>query len=259
MKSPLRYPGGKSKAVKHLLGYLPAGLQEMCSPFLGGGSFELACAARGIKVYAYDNFYPLVNFWKCLLEDPAYIRNMLLHRYYPINKDYFKFLQKSYEQTNESDPYTYKTFYNAAIFYALNRCSFSGTIFSGGFSPGHPRFTKKVINELANFKICNFYIGYADFSESIKSHPDRFLYCDPPYFTRRKNLYGRHGNNHKYFEHEKLASLLKARDNWMLSYNNCPEILELYQGYRIEYPAWSYGLGNNRQSREVLIFSHDRG
>ena len=65
-KSPLRYPGGKSRAVKQVLALLPRGLDLLCSPFLGGASIELACAGRGIAVRGYDSFQPLVAFWQCL-------------------------------------------------------------------------------------------------------------------------------------------------------------------------------------------------
>ena len=61
MKSPLRYPGGKTRAVKHILPHIPKGIKEFCSPFFGGGSVELAVADRGIPVYGYDIFQPLTS------------------------------------------------------------------------------------------------------------------------------------------------------------------------------------------------------
>ena len=67
MKTPLRYPGGKSRAIKHILPHIPPDCGELCSPFLGGGSIELAVAERGTKVHAYDIFKPLVWFWESLL------------------------------------------------------------------------------------------------------------------------------------------------------------------------------------------------
>jgi DNA adenine methylase len=70
LKSPLRYPGGKSRAVKHILPHFPEDIREVCSPFLGGGSVELALATRGIQVYGYDVFEPLIWFWQALLQDP---------------------------------------------------------------------------------------------------------------------------------------------------------------------------------------------
>ena len=71
IKSPLRYPGGKSRAVKTIWKYIePLEPKKLCSPFFGGGSLEIFCAQKGIKVHGYDNFQPLVDFWRWLLKDP---------------------------------------------------------------------------------------------------------------------------------------------------------------------------------------------
>ena len=69
-RSPLFYPGGKAKALPHIMKYVPEGITEACSPFIGGGSVELALAAKGIRVHAADAFEPVVNFWQQLLKAP---------------------------------------------------------------------------------------------------------------------------------------------------------------------------------------------
>lgn len=51
-RSPLRYPGGRSRAVKHIIPLIPKRTKRIASPFLGGGSVELACADLGMKVWA---------------------------------------------------------------------------------------------------------------------------------------------------------------------------------------------------------------
>ena len=68
LRSPLRYPGGKSRAAKHLVPMIEAmGVTKMVSPFFGGGSVELECAARGIRVHGYDLFRPVVCVWQALM------------------------------------------------------------------------------------------------------------------------------------------------------------------------------------------------
>ena len=69
-KSPLRYPGGKSRGAEKIFKYVTKETKEICSPFFGGGSVELLCANNGIKVRGYDKFLPLVDFWKSLLNNP---------------------------------------------------------------------------------------------------------------------------------------------------------------------------------------------
>ena len=69
MKTPLRYPGGKSRAVKYILPYIPEDVERVCSPFFGGGSVELAIADRGTEVRGYDKMKQLVWFWQALCAD----------------------------------------------------------------------------------------------------------------------------------------------------------------------------------------------
>ena len=69
--SPLRYAGGKSRAVGLILEKIPSNLRRLVAPFLGGGSVELACALElGIKVRAYDVFDVLCNYWQVQLTRP---------------------------------------------------------------------------------------------------------------------------------------------------------------------------------------------
>ncbi len=68
-RSPLRYPGGKTRGVNLITGFFPKDLKTILSPFFGGGSIELFLAARGVQVLGYDIFLPLVEFWQCLQID----------------------------------------------------------------------------------------------------------------------------------------------------------------------------------------------
>lgn len=70
LTTPLVYFGGKVRAITRLMPYLPSGTTEVVSPFIGGGSFELAITGKGIRVHGYDAFPPLVNFWQKLLTRP---------------------------------------------------------------------------------------------------------------------------------------------------------------------------------------------
>ncbi len=234
--------------MKQILKLLPPELDHLCSPFVGGASVELACAAQGVEVFAYDAFQPLVNFWQVLLEDaPALARQVKKH--HPISKEKFYRLQRHY--------FRYRNPRNmAAIFFALNRSSFSGTTLSGGMSDGHPRFTERVIQNLANFKVDGFHVEHADFRQSLKKHKNDFLYLDPPYANQGK-LYGDRGDYHVEFDHKALAAILRSRGSWLLSYNDCETVRELYKGFRFLSPEWAYGMNTSKKSNEVFVLSSD--
>ena len=176
------------------------------SPFLGGGSVELACAARGIRVFGSDLFEPLVNFWNHLLEDPDQLANAV-EDYLPLPKPRFYELQKTYLQM--FDPLE-----RAAVFFVLNRASYSGATLAGGMSPGHPRFTPSSIQRLRDFHIEGFSVKHCDYREAIINAPDEFMYLDPPYIIESK-LYGYKGDMHTDFDHEELAeSCTPNRDGY---------------------------------------------
>ncbi len=69
-KSPLRYGGGKSLAVGLILEHFPNDTTRLVSPFMGGGSVEIASALElNLEVKAFDIFDILVNFWQVLIAD----------------------------------------------------------------------------------------------------------------------------------------------------------------------------------------------
>jgi DNA adenine methylase len=248
-KSPLRYPGGKTRAATYIIDNYIKTPTTLCSPFVGGGSIELELASRGTRVFCYDNFEPLVIFWQELLKNPIMLAGKVEDNYFKLSPTMFYSLQKTFCSIDDRIE-------QAACFYAINRSSFSGTTLSGGMSPGHPRFTKSSIQRLKEFKIENFTVALLDFTKSIPKHKDDFLYCDPPYLIDQK-LYGVRGDKHIDFDHDTLSELLKARDKWVLSYNDCPEIRKMYKNYPIVKPEWTYGMGNSKKSNELIILSKD--
>ena len=121
----------------------------------------------------------------------------------------------------------------AAIFFVINRASFSGATFSGGMSPNHPRFTESSIERVARFRTNNLSVEQMDFKDSIPKSRGMLLYLDPPYPLKNCSLYGKKGNMHNGFDHEGLVEIIHARDNWILSYNDTEYIRDLYRGYYI--------------------------
>jgi DNA adenine methylase len=247
-KSPLQYPGGKSRAVKYLLPLFPKNLKEVISPFLGGGSLELMLAAQGISIKGFDIFEPLVEFWQCLLTQPFLLANEV-EKYFPLSKEKFYEIQSQHAILTDK-------LSRAAVFFVLNRCSFSGLTFSGGMSPGHPYFTKTIIDRVRYFYNPLLEVEIADFETSLNRFPDAFAYLDPPYLTKNY-LYGARGNMHKNFDHHRLAFTIKERPSWILSYNNCTEIRKIYKNHFILTPKWTYTMSSNKNSNELVIFSRN--
>ncbi len=246
--SLLRYPGGKTKAVKAILQFIPKQTKEICSPFFGGGSLEIAMSRLGISVYGYDNFSPLVNFWNAIQTDKDRLLS-IVKTYMPLSKESFYNLQKEILISIDKTEI-------AAMFYVLNRCSFSGMGLSGGMSPNHPRFTPNQIDSVVNFKDV-FEVKHLSFEKSIPIH-NCLIYADPPYLINQ-SLYGTKGNMHTGFNHVLLSEILNKRGNFIISYNDSEEVKNMYSDHDFHFPKWKYGLGNNKDSREIVITSKDLG
>ena len=258
MKSLLRYPGGKTRALKHITPYFPKNLTEIVSPFFGGGSIEIHYASQGVRVYGYEIFEPLVNFWKQTLSDPHGTANMLESFFHPCDKQSFSEYQRKQSWTHmDNTHYLWKEM-RACMYYALNRSSFSGATLSGGYSQqaADKRFTESSIERLRSFRCPSLSVELADFKDSLaRHHDDAFIYADPPYAIENPVLYGKNGSAHKGFDHYGLAEAMKKKNNWIISYNPSPFILELYKDYEIVYPEWSYGMSKDKKSKEILILN----
>jgi DNA adenine methylase len=229
----LRYAGGKTRAIPLLKTYIPADTTEIVSPFLGGGSLELAL---GIPVHGSDCFAPLIAFWECMKTQ----REELVQRLrdmHPFTREVY------YECRNTLD--TGSLLDLAVKFFIVNRCCFSGCI-TGGYTPS--RSPLSCIARLESIDLTNLDVCCRDFEAQLSAYPTLYAFLDPPYDV--PNLYGS-----PEFDHERLARVLRERtSNWLLCYNDTPRIRGLYQEWcDIHSVQWSYGMNASKRSNEILI------
>ena len=250
-KSLLRYPGGKSRGAKQIFEFIPADTKEICSPFFGGGSVELMCANNGMRVYGYDKFKPLVHFWNCLIKRPDELAQLVAGWWSTGRKG----LSKGYEKKKEYRKLKAELLSpkqsqleRAALFYVINRTSFSGSALSGGVTAGNPRFTESSIQRILDFKDVNntknIIVKHLDFTKSIKKNKQKLMYLDPPYWIKSK-LYGEKGDlNFQEKDHLELFKILSTAKKWILSYNDSEIVRETYRDYQIIPLEWAYGMKN---------------
>jgi len=258
MTTVLRYPGGKTRAVKTLINYIPSNVNTIISPFFGGGSFELALASqRNCRIIANDKFEPLYNFWITLKNN----RDELVievRKLMPLTKEMFYECRKNVTDT------TINSIKRAAYYFALNRSSFSGSTLSGGFSAESAiaRFTDSSVERLLKIQLDNVEFYNMDCNEFLTQFgmdvsPNRFIYLDPPYLLEGNNnkLYGSSGDMHEKFQHTDLYTQLVSipHKNWVMSYNNSNTIQEMYKNYHCIEAVWSYGMNKTKKSSELII------
>jgi len=252
-KSPLRYPGGKTRAIaileKHLLMNY-ADCKTVLSPFFGGGSFELHLYDKGYKIYGNDLFKPLWTFWTQCQNDVKSLVDAVKSKM-PVTKERFTELRASISTL--TDPLAI-----SAAYYIINRTSFSGATFCGGFSQqaATGRLNDASLRTLGSLAIPEIMFSNLGFAEFLDKYPDAdglVIYADPPYYIS-SYIYGKDGDMHEGFNHVAFAAKIKSRKRWMLSYNDCPYIRNLYKDCRIIEVNWSYGMNVSKASSEILIF-----
>ena len=133
----------------------------------------------------------------------------------------------------------------------------NGLTFSGGYSPGHGRFTMSAIERFAGFDQPGLRVAASDFRLSIPKHRNEMIFMDAPYLKASTNLYGVKGHLHRTFKHQSLAALLHHRDRWILTYDDSPEVRSLYAGYRMAPRQWSAGMNKEKTFGHLIILSHD--
>jgi DNA adenine methylase len=253
LKSPLRYPGGKSKAIPKMIGYLPENFSEYREPFVGGGSLFIYLSQKmpHLKIWINDLNPELFIFWKFaqtqLDELVASIRSV---------KSSYVNGKTLFEALTQADLTSLSELERAVRFFILNRITFSGTVESGGYSEQafHQRFTDSSIDRLSNLsKILNgVKITNVDYSELLlQNSSDTFIYLDPPYFSATKSkLYGKKGDLHTSFDHERFASLVKeCPQQWLITYDDCSEIRKNFEFAYIYTWEFQYGMNNYKQAK----------
>lgn len=255
--SPIRYQGGKKWAAKLLMSLIPPGVDEIVSPFFGGGAFELNLAYyRGIQVHGYDIDTDLVNFWHSWLGDSE----LVIRRAREILESHdiadIESVRKNWSDL-ELDARDRSSFY-----YLINRLNFGGCSLQkstlmplwkadGVFrcrddkNGGRRIFPNQL--QFPHFDL-PVHINCMDFEKSLSKHQDILAYLDPPY----PNTEIHDGNG---FDHERLRDLLKRRGRWILSYS--------IEGAEMYYPDFK-GISVQRRPglrggnlNEVIIFSKE--
>jgi len=258
--SPLRYPGGKTRACKKLNDIIKKYFNMekyniLLSPFFGGGSFEFYLQNNyNLKLIVNDKFTPLYNFWNQVKINKKSLCDKLREKKI-VSKEDFRNYRESIMKLNN------QPLQQAQQYFIINRCSFSGATLSGGFSvqSSKGRYTETSIDRIESLNLSNFSIDNLNFNQFINNHIEAtkiLLFLDPPYYLEDKSkLYGNNGDLHENFDHKNLYELLKDKKNWLMTYNDCEYIRNLYSKFIIVDIDWKYGMNKSKKSSEIVIIS----
>lgn len=263
--TPLRYPGGKAKFAPFVKDLIETNnlSGDYLEPFAGGAGVALDLLFNGYCQNIHINDFDLAvyNFWKSVTtETEEFLR--ILHRT-PVTIEEWhrqKFILDNPSVCNDLE-------HGFAAFF-LNRTNRSGIlkggVIGGKNQDGHykldARFNKenlsKRIEKIGEYtdhiKVYN--LDALDLLNKVDSMlpKDSLIYLDPPYYVKGQGLY------RNFYIHEDHVQIREALDDvktkWIVSYDNCPEIKEIYSGYRQENYELNYSAYYKMKGFEVMIY-----
>ena len=272
LKTPLRYPGGKSRACTKMDPYFTdlRNYTEFREPFLGGGSVAIHISKKypHLKITVNDLYEPLINFWVQLQtfgdELTEKIKDYKSNHPEPVSaKELFLNSKKVINDKSIDD------LERAAAFYIVNKCSFSGLTESSSFSQqaSNSNFSMRGIEKLPGYSeiISHWHINQYSYEYLMREniHDGIFMYLDPPYDIK-DNLYGKKGEMHKHFDHDKFAEDCdKSKINMMVSYNSDQLIKERFKNwdateFDLTYTMRSVGeyMRDQKQRKELILMNY---
>ena len=272
-KTPLRYPGGKSRACTKMDQYFPdlRDYVEFREPFLGGGSVAIHISKKypHLKITVNDLYEPLINFWlqlqKSGKELEENIKNYKSTHPEPISAR--ELFNESKKRVNDQK---FDSLERASAFYIVNKCSFSGLTESSSFSQqaSISNFSMRGIEKLSGYSelITNWNITNNTYEDLIENdiHDDIFMYLDPPYDIK-DNLYGKKGEMHKSFDHDKFADDCdKSNIDMLVSYNSNQLVKDRFKDWTaaefdLTYTMRSVGeyMRDQQKRKELLLLNYE--
>ena len=267
--SPLRYPGGKSKLtplvekLMHKAGICDGVYVE---PFVGGGGVALSLLInkKVKKIIINDYDVAIYSVWYAILNETDKFLQMIDNATLTI--DEWRKQKEVYNNNNKK--YSFELAF--ATFY-LNRTNRSGILKAGpiggyeqkGNYPISARFNKNKLKEriqlISSYK-SQIELHNMEIKEFINNviptlSNDCFIYFDPPYFKKGKELYTNFFNPQ---DHKELSELiLQVPFTWMITYDNVQEIEDLYKNQSLKRFDINYSAANSGKKSEIIALSHN--
>lgn len=269
--SPLRYPGGKGKLAPFMglmINKMNIKNGTYIEPFAGGAGVALMLLMEGyvdnIVINDYDK--AIYSVWRAIISESENLVDRILDT--PVNIDEWKKQKEIYVEQNKK----YSLDLAFATFF-LNRTNRSG-ILTGGPIGGFEQTGNYGIDARYNAeKLAERIRAIAKYKKHIKVYNKEIVsfienvlpnygqnsltYFDPPYFNKGPELYKNFFDKE---DHAKIAQLILngVPGNWIITYDDTPEIIELYKQQCIRRYDLNYSAANTGKSSEVIVFNDNK-
>lgn len=220
MNSFISWIGGKKLLRKKILEQFPEDYERYIEVFGGAAWVLFGKEVHGMEVYNDVNSN-LVNLYRCVKYHPEALQKEL-DGIFMSRELFFDSIQNVRELTDIQ---------RAARFFIAIKESYGTGLDSFGVRPKNMHkavdFLKKASERLNTVVIENL-----DFEHLMRTYDrnEALFYLDPPYYSAEKY----YPDRFLPADHERLRNVLgNIKGKFLLSYNDCQEIRELYKGYTI--------------------------
>lgn len=250
MNSFISWIGGKKLLRNRILAEFPkSGTFNRYIEVFGGAGWVLFSSDRHAKMEVYNDVNGnLVNLFRCAKYHPEALQKEL--EFLLMSREQFFDAKEQMEMRGLTD------IQRAARFYILIKESFGTDLRSFGVRPKNIENAVDYIMTVSK-RLNTVVIENQDFERIIKTYDkkDSLFYLDPPYYETEKYYPDRFMHE----DHVRLKEVLKRiKGKFLLSYNDCEYIRELYSGYDMIEVDRMHNLvqkeGENKpRYRELLI------
>ncbi len=262
---PFRYAGGKYRGREIIMNKSKQH-DVYVEPFVGGGSiFFYKNKAKHNILNDLDG--DLINCYKVMRDNPKDLIALLENEV--VTKERYDFYKNQFVPSNDLE--------RAQRWYFLNRTSYSGITrnfywgYSDKLSANPSKWGDKIMfahNKLQGVELLN-----VDFEQVLQYVVDNyvgqdvFVYLDPPYFNAEQDkFYKCYFNPEDHIRLQKCLAVHQHHINFLLSYDNCKEVKNLYEWCNIDEKEWTYTLhrsdnlkteGKRNIGKELLIYNYE--
>ena len=250
--------GGKKSLRELIVSLFPLYYERYIEVF-GGGGWVLFHKPPGNDFEVYNDFNGLLtNLYRCVREKPNELIDAL---YFVLNsREDFDIVKEALARDSPTSDVI-----RASYFYQLIRYSYASGLTSFGSQP-HDMWGNFPLIEQAHRRLSKVVVENKDFEKLIRQYdrPVSFFYADPPYFETEKYYKNVGEDGFKKEDHIRLRdTLMGIEGKFLLSYNDCSFIRELYDAPNIQIE--SYTRINNIKQRydngakfpEILVANYD--
>ena len=251
MNSFMGWIGGKKLLRKEIVERFPAEMRRYIEVF-GGAGWVLFHKEKHAEMEVYNDANgDLVNLYRCI---KFHCQELQRELSFMLNsRELFEDFKAQYNVRGMTD------IQRAARFFMLVKTSYG----SQGRNYGCVKKDVTAVTEyLTNIqqRLSRVVIENRDFESLIKVYDrqDALLYLDPPYYGTEKYYSVQFPES----DHERLGKVLHGmKGKFILSYNDCEYVRDLYKDCRIEEVSRNNNLvgryeGGEREYKELLIMNY---